>query len=220
MSACRPLAIPALSSITRPLELERIAELDSIPGQGLSTLPTTCPGAGYRLPCHFHVSGQVARLFAKDSPHWRGNVDTAVWSVRRLYALRVFMPCGYLCPSGIYALRVPGSLNLNRNAARFTLICCPWMLRASPFFSSGKSLMSITSRAGSAVSTMFVPDVGNVTKASPTAPCSPPGVSAAEHVQWPGCLVRAPGQIRFRLIVIHEPVGNLGVGSQALSGMP
>jgi hypothetical protein len=31
------------------------------------------------------------------------------------------MPCGYLCPAGIYALRVSGALNLNPNAARFTL---------------------------------------------------------------------------------------------------
>ena len=60
----------------------------------------TCPGAGHRLPCHLYASGEEARLFAKDSPHWRGNVDPVVWSVRRLYALWVFMPCGYLCPAG------------------------------------------------------------------------------------------------------------------------
>jgi hypothetical protein len=116
LSSCGQFIVPALPPIARPLESGRIAELDSIPGQGPSTLPATCPGAGYRLPCHLHASGQEVRLFAKDSPHWRGNLDPAVWSVRRLYALRV-----------------PGALNLNPNAARFTLICCSWMFRASLF---------------------------------------------------------------------------------------
>jgi hypothetical protein len=36
-----------------------------------------------------------------DRPYWRSNVDLAAWSVRRLYALWV-----------------PGALNLNPNAAR------------------------------------------------------------------------------------------------------
>jgi hypothetical protein len=34
----------------------------------------------------------------------------------------------------------------------------------------------------------------------------------------PGCLVRAPDQIRFRIIVTREPVGDFGVVSQALVG--
>jgi hypothetical protein len=51
--------------------------------------PVTCPGAGYRLPCHLHASGQEGGLFAKDSRHWCGNLDPAVWSAQRLYALRV-----------------------------------------------------------------------------------------------------------------------------------
>ena len=54
------------------------------------------PGAGDRLPRHLHASDQESRLFEKDSPHWRGHVDSAIWSVRRLYALWV-----------------PGALNLN-----------------------------------------------------------------------------------------------------------
>ena len=32
---------------------------------------------------HHHTSGQEGRLFEKDSPHGRGNVDSAVWTVRR-----------------------------------------------------------------------------------------------------------------------------------------
>jgi hypothetical protein len=39
-------------------------------------------------------------------PHGRSNTDPAVWTVRRLYALRL-----------------PAALNLNSNAARFTSIC-------------------------------------------------------------------------------------------------
>ena len=62
-------------------------------------------GTGHRLPRHLHVPGQESRLLEKGSPHWRGNVDPAIWSVRRLYALRV-----------------PGALNLNPNAARFTFM--------------------------------------------------------------------------------------------------
>ena len=42
------------------------------------------PGAGYRLPCHLLASGQEGRLFAKDSRHWRDNVDP---SSRSIYIL-------------------------------------------------------------------------------------------------------------------------------------
>jgi hypothetical protein len=80
------------------------------------------PGAWDSQSRHHHASGQEGRLFEKGSPHGLGNADPAVWTVRRLYALRVFMPCGYLCPAGIYALRVPAALNLNPNAARFTFM--------------------------------------------------------------------------------------------------
>ena len=63
------------------------------------------PGARDSQSRHHHASGQEGRLFEKDSPHGCGNVDPAVWTVRRLYALRV-----------------PGALNLNPNAARFTFM--------------------------------------------------------------------------------------------------
>jgi hypothetical protein len=38
------------------------------------------PGARDRLPRHLHVSDQESRLFEKDSPHWHGHVDSAIWS--------------------------------------------------------------------------------------------------------------------------------------------
>ncbi|VAW78780.1 Mobile element protein [hydrothermal vent metagenome] len=36
-------------------------------------------GAGYRLPCHRHASDQEGRLYEKDCPDGRGDVDPAVW---------------------------------------------------------------------------------------------------------------------------------------------
>jgi hypothetical protein len=53
---------------------------------------------------------KCGRLFEKDSSHWSSHIDSAIWSLRRLYALWV-----------------PGALNLNPNAARFTFTCCSWM---------------------------------------------------------------------------------------------
>ena len=68
------------------------------------------PGVGNRLPRHHHTSGQEGWLFEKEGPYWRGNADSAVWTVRRFCALRV-----------------PAALNLNPNAARSTFKCCSWM---------------------------------------------------------------------------------------------
>ena len=41
------------------------------------------PGARDSQSRHHHAPGQEGRLFAKESPLWRGNVDSAVWTVRR-----------------------------------------------------------------------------------------------------------------------------------------
>ena len=74
------------------------------------------PGAGYRLPRHLHASGQEGRLFEKDSPHWCGNADSAIRSVRRLYALRVPAALNLnihfhmLFLDGVYVDRLDGSV--------------------------------------------------------------------------------------------------------------
>ena len=56
------------------------------------------PGARDSQSRHHHPSGQEGRLFEKDSPHGRGNVDPAVWFRTELeYSLSYAVPGWGVC---------------------------------------------------------------------------------------------------------------------------
>jgi len=75
-------------------------------------------GVGHRLPRHLHAFGQEGRLFAKVSPNWRGNVDTAVWFCTEPESGRGPIHFHLLFLDGVYVDRFDGS-------ARFRWVCAP-----------------------------------------------------------------------------------------------